>query len=134
VRIIVRPHRNLLRVRAAIAALSLLAGCGRGGDSATGEPVAGRPLPCALAGATAFKPVCTVERTETAAGTTLILHHPDGGFRRLLVAGDGSGVVAADGADAALVTTVDPTTIEVALAGDRYRLPTAVKDQPLPER
>jgi hypothetical protein len=37
--------------------------------------------------------------------------------------------VAADGADRAIVTIVADNQIEVALAGDRYRLPATVKGQ-----
>ncbi len=70
---------------------------------------------------------CTVEQTQGGEGLTLTLRHPDGGFRRLLVTRDGRGVIAADGAEHALVTVVDAGGIEVALAGDRYRLPATVK-------
>jgi hypothetical protein len=68
-----------------------------------------------------------VERVQGPEGTTLTIHHPDGGFRRLLVATDGRGVIAADGADQAVVSVVADNRIEVALAGDRYRLPATVK-------
>jgi hypothetical protein len=83
---------------------------------------------CALAGATAFERVCAVDRSREARGLVLTMRHPDGGFRRLLVANDGRGVVAADGAEAARVTIVDPTEIEVALGDDIYRLPATMKD------
>ena len=53
---------------------------------------------CALAGAAAFRRVCTVDREQGPEGLILTIHHPDGGFRRLLVTRDGRGVVAADGA------------------------------------
>lgn len=83
---------------------------------------------CALAGATTFERVCAVDRIREARGLVLTMRHPDGGFRRLLVANDGRGVVAADGAEAARVTIVDPTEIEVALGDDIYRLPATMKD------
>jgi len=84
-------------------------------------------IECALAGATGFERACTVERAAGAEGLTLTVRGPDGGFRRLLVTKDGRGVVAADGADRALVSVVAGNRIEVALAGDRYRLPATVK-------
>jgi hypothetical protein len=56
----------------------------------------------------------------------LTLHNPDGGFHRLLVTKDGRGVVAADGAEPAIVRVVGEREIEVAIGGDRYRLPATV--------
>lgn len=91
-------------------------------------------VPCALAGATSFQGICTVERSVSGDGLALVMHHPDGGFRRLLVTTDGRGVVTADGADQATVTVVDPSTIEVAVGRDRYRLPATVKGQDIPKQ
>jgi hypothetical protein len=91
-------------------------------------------VPCALAGSAAFKSACTVERTLSGDGLMLVMHHPDGGFRRLLVTTDGRGVVTADGSELATVSVVDPGTIEVSVGGDRYRLPATVKGQALPAR
>ncbi len=84
-------------------------------------------LVCAVSGATAFARVCDIERSETDKGLLLTVRHPDGGFRRLLVVKDGRGVVAADGAERAIVTPIGPKEIEVALAGNRYRLPATVR-------
>lgn len=77
---------------------------------------------CALNGAEAFGD-CTVQRTSLEAGAILTLIAPDGGFRRLAVAADGAGIMAADGAQAARVGTGPGGEVEVAIAGDRYRLP-----------
>ncbi|KQT32669.1 hypothetical protein ASG29_13100 [Sphingomonas sp. Leaf412] len=82
---------------------------------------------CAPAGAATLERVCAVDRTQEARGLLLTVRHPDGGFRRLLVTKDGRGVVAADGAEAAKVTIVDPTEIEVAIGDDVYRLPATVR-------
>lgn len=94
----------------------------------------GANIPCALGGSEAFKPDCTVERSAVPDGIVLTLHHPDGGFRRLQVATDGRGVVAADGADAASVKVVSSGSIEVAVGDDRYRLPATVKGQADPAK
>lgn len=122
----------------AIAAFLILAACGAGeenaGDSlfaAEAEARSGAAesglVHCALADAADFAPDCRIEREETADGLVLTMRHADGGFRRLLVTRDGRGVVAADGAEEAEVSTVSPREIEVAIAGDRYRLPATVR-------
>ncbi len=82
---------------------------------------------CAGPGDPAFAFVCTIDRTQTQDGLFLTLRHPDGGFRRLLVTHDGRGVIAADGAERAVVMTLGPDRIEVALGGARYRLPATVR-------
>jgi hypothetical protein len=82
---------------------------------------------CALGGSSRYERACRVERLSGAEGLVLVLRAPDGGFRRLLVTRDGRGVVAADGAEAARVTVLDADSIEVAVGGDRYRLPARVK-------
>lgn len=82
---------------------------------------------CRPVGASAFAHECTVERTQGPDGTILTLRHPDGGFRRLLVTGNGQGVTAADGAEPAEVRMSGSKAIEVSLAGDRYRLPATPK-------
>lgn len=82
---------------------------------------------CMPPGAKAFSYACAIDRTETQDGLFLTLHHPDGGFRRLLVTYDGRGVAAADGAEVAKVTPLGDDMIEVALGGARYRLPATVR-------
>ena len=71
--------------------------------------------------------VCTLDRERREGDLVLTLRHPDGGFRRLRVTADGRGVVAADGAEPARVSIVDMDRIDVALGGDRYRLPATVR-------
>jgi hypothetical protein len=109
-----------------------LAACHSGQPEGAPESSAdsGGKIPCALVGAADFSPVCTVERSEDADGLILTMRHPDGGFRRLRVMKDGRGVTAADGAVKAKVSLAGDRTIEVALAGDRYRLPATVKGSP----
>ncbi len=82
---------------------------------------------CAPAGNAAFSRQCTLDRVQSAEGLVLTVHKPDGGFHRLLVVKDGRGVVAADGAEAAKVTIVENNQIEVAIGGDRFRLPATIK-------
>ncbi|WP_066716629.1 hypothetical protein [Sphingomonas pituitosa] len=92
-----------------------VAGCGA--DPAS-QPAAqaGETVSCGPVGETLL-PVCTVERE---AGGLLILHHPDGGFRRLQL--QGNLISAADGAEVATVAR-RAAAIEVTIGGMRYRLP-----------
>jgi hypothetical protein len=85
---------------------------------------------CAQHGSNDFARVCTVDRVNSADGLVLTVSHPDGSFHRLLVTKDGRGVIAADGAEKAVVTILAPGRIEVELGGDRYQLPATVKGQP----
>ncbi|WP_232475984.1 hypothetical protein [Flavisphingomonas formosensis] len=109
--------------------LAAAASCHSGKQDAAasgGADSSGR-ISCALAGEAEFKPVCDIERSTDEGGIVLTVHHPDGGFRRLRVMKDGRGVVAADGALPARVTLSGDRQIEVAIAGDRYRLPATIK-------
>lgn len=100
--------------------LILLAGCGR----ATGDPEpVMRTIDCALAASSAFAPACRVE----VAGDTLVVHHPDGAFRRLRKVSDGRGVEAADGVEPARVAWIADGRLEVAVGTDRYRFPARVR-------
>jgi hypothetical protein len=131
------PRRPTLRLLVAVLIAMPLAmtGCRKASDDPVVQARENAPeIPCALAGATNFNRDCTAERTISPDGMAIVLHHPDGGFRRLLVATDGRGVVTADGADQALVTVVDGSTIEVTVGEDRYRLPATVKGQDLEQK
>lgn len=125
------PNRSIVLLSAC-----LLAGCGDAptdGSNASATPAsldADERIACALGGSRDFAPVCTVERVMTDAGLSLIVRQPGGGFHRLLVTGDGRGVIAADGAEAARVAVIDGGQIEVAIGSDRYRLPATVKPRP----
>jgi hypothetical protein len=131
-----------MRISSALAAILILAGC-----SAEPQPAAGSGnsefdnvlaqassdaeddgrIICAPKGNAAFARQCTLDRTQSTEGLILTVHKPDGGFRRLLVVKDGRGVVAADGAEGAKVTVIADHQIEVAIGGDRFRLPATMK-------
>lgn len=118
-------------MRIIVAATLFLAGCAEQEDPRKGaiaaEQSADDLIECAIAGASAFERLCTIERLASREGLTLTIRAPDGGFRRLLVTKDGRGVVAADGALPAIVKVVGERNIEVVIGGDRYRLPATVK-------
>lgn len=130
--------RIFSRLSSVLAATALLAACHAkpadpyAGDGANGSADPNGKIDCQPAGASGFSHVCDIERQTTARGLVLTVRQPSGAFRRLLVTKDGRGVVAADGAEKAQVRVVGAGAIEVAIAGDRYRLPATVKGQPKP--
>lgn len=81
----------------------------------------GDAVACAVAGATDFAEDCVVERVHEGGADILVLHHPDGGFRRLIVLPSG-GLIAADGAATADVGEQNGV-FEVTIEQDRYRVP-----------
>ena len=127
------------RISSAIILLTLLAACQQSDEKAntaalakveaqqSADASADDRILCALDDSTDFKRVCSVDREKTDRGLVLTVRHPDGGFHRLLVTKDGRGVVAADGAEQAIVTIVGASDIQVKLGGDRYRLPATIK-------
>ena len=106
---------------AALLSCLLLVSCGEAQQDAR----AGEAIDCAIGGG-AFERSCTMERRESAEGLTLTIRNEAGGFRRLLLPKDGSGAVAADGAERARVTVLGDGRAEVAIGGDRYRLPVEI--------
>ena len=137
-------HQKRRMKAAPLLLVALLAACGSTkptGNAASGTPdeatipapaataaaqaAADDRIECAIDGA-AFARACTVERSPGPEGLVLTVHAPAGSFRRLRVTKDGRGVVAADGAEPAKVAVLGPGRIEVAIGGDRYRLPATV--------
>jgi hypothetical protein len=110
-----------MRLLAPALTLLLLACGGEGGR----EAPRGEAIECAIGGG-AFERSCTLERRETGQGLVVTIRNARGGFRRLLLPRDGSGAVAADGAERAQVTVIADGRAEVAIGGDRYRLPVAI--------
>lgn len=104
-----------------MSVLLLLAACSD--DRVAEGKVTGLAAPCALNGADAFAQSCSVQRKAQADGTLLTLIAPDGGFRRVRVGPDGSGIAAGDGAEPATLVTDATGQIEIRIARDRYRLP-----------
>lgn len=118
-----------------IAVTLLLASCGdtgapRGEGAGAGAASGQALIDCATDGSRQWERACTVETRQGADGPIVVVRGPDGGFRRLAITSDGRGVVAADGAEPALVTPAGEDLIEVAIGNDRYRLPATVKSAP----
>jgi hypothetical protein len=106
----------------------LLAGCGQS-PTQDAVPKNAPRIACAVNGAP-MADVCGVEHQATPSGPVLVLRHPDGGFRRVRIVSDGRGVITADGAIPARVKILDPTSIEVEIDGDTYRLPAKLQHAP----
>jgi hypothetical protein len=124
-------QRKWMSIRPPFVLALLVAGCGDP-DAARDRAMAAAAegidkVECATDGAAAFERVCNVERIAGPDGLVLTIRSPSGSSRRLLVTKDGRGVVAADGADPATIALIGEDRIEVAIAGDRYRLPATVK-------
>lgn len=111
----------------AVGALALLAGCtGENQPDVQSEADDSR-VSCALAGDTEFTPKCDVERAQNGEKRELIMRHPDGGFRRFEIVTDGRGLIAADGAEQAVVTPLADGRIQLSVGEDRYRIPATIK-------
>jgi hypothetical protein len=111
-------------MRMAAGLALLLAACS---PSASGAPAreADSRIDCAIGSAATFTHECTVERTVEVGTPVLVIHHPDGGFRRFAVLDGGQGLAAADGAEAlAIARSTD--RVDVSVDGDRYRFPTTM--------
>lgn len=112
--------------RITLVAATLLAACGTDPVAITGNASApvesgttDNRIACALPGAPDLALRCTFERT----GDVVTVRQPDGGFRRLRYVQDGRGIVAADGAEHPQVHDLDDGSLEIAIGGARYRLP-----------
>lgn len=117
-------------------AVLLLSGCNGAPDNAalaeaeargSNQALKDGRIACALEGAKAFDRTCTIDEMSGADGTILIVGKPDVGYRRLQIATDGRGVISADGSEPAKVAIIGDGVIEVAVGGDRYRLPANTK-------
>ena len=104
----------------AMLAGGALAGCGT-------EPVGtpqGSDIDCAIGAGAEYSTVCTLEQAADESGTFFLIHHPDGGFRRITYNAATGDLSAMDGADALQDRSLDPTVIrEFAIGEDRYLIP-----------
>ncbi len=112
-----------LRTSSTLAMLALLAACG-----AESPPPPGDDVDCAIGAGADFSSVCTLER----AGDDIVLHHPDGGFRRFTRDPETGALVPRDGADALVAEQSDGGILAFAVGADRYRIPLNLIDPPAP--
>ena len=111
-----------MRISSPLAALALLAGCGQ----AESPPPPGDEVECAIGAGAALSPVCTLERVVD----EVILHHPDGGFRRLIRDPATGTFAPRDGAEALVPEQGGDSAEAFAIGADRYRIPRSLLDPP----
>lgn len=104
-----------LRISSAVLALGIVAACGDASPPPEGETIA-----CAIGQGAPFADVCTLERVAGAGA--VILHHPDGGFRRLTLDPATGMPTPLDGAETAVIEQADGA-LQFAIGADRYRIP-----------
>jgi len=114
-----------MRARLILPSLLLLAACQQAEQPVATVEDDGK-IDCRIGADQQFQRFCTLERSRTEQGLMLTVRKPDGGFRRLIATRDGRGVTAADGAEEAQVSIVGDNLIEVAIAGDSFRLPARI--------
>lgn len=124
------------RISSVIALTLMLAACDNKPDNgvlAEAEQRAGNQagddgkIECAINGDSDFTRGCFTERLSGEGGVTMIIRHPDGGFRRFNVLTDGHGLEAADGFDKAKISIVEDGKILVSVGPDKYLLPAQIK-------
>ena len=113
-----------LRISSASLPLLLLVGCG-----AESPPPPGETIECAIGKGADFADVCTLERV--AGSGEVVIHHPDGAFRRLMTDPANGSLTPRDGADP-LVLEQGEGVWQFAIGPDRYRIPREPADPPTP--
>ena len=120
-----------LRISSAFISLALLAACG-GVES---PPPPGDEVDCAIGAGSDFSPVCTLELVAGARemGTReMVLHHREGGFRRLRFYPDSGTLATFDGAEPVMPEPGEGAAVQFAIGEDRYRIPQALLEPPAP--
>ena len=82
---------------------------------------------CATGGEKILQRKCQADRTAGPDGGTLVIRHPDGGFRRFKIVTDGRGIVPADGAEKAQISMAGKGFLKVAIGGDQYLVPVTIR-------
>ncbi|MXO66041.1 hypothetical protein [Altericroceibacterium endophyticum] len=106
-----------------LGALVLLGACSASEPAPAPE---GEAIDCLLDGVLQRPARCTVENVAGSPDGEIVIHRPDGGFRRFLSDDSGTGLIAADGADEVTITRQSDRgadRVEISVGPDRYFLP-----------
>lgn len=114
-----------LRISSALAAMLLMAAC-----SAETPLPPGDAVECAIGTGADLSRVCTLE--QVAGSAEVVLHHPDGGFRRLLLDPATGSLGPSDGADPLVPEPGEGDAEQFAVGQDRYRIPRDLLTPPVP--
>lgn len=115
-----------LRISSTLALTALtLAACG----GEVSPPPPGEMVECAIGAGVDMAAVCTLERAE---GGEIVIHHPDGGFRRFLRDTDSATLSLLDGAESLVMAKGDGGALAFAVGEDRYRIPPELLAPPTP--
>lgn len=115
-----------LRISSTLALSALtLAACG----GEVSPPPPGEMVECAIGAGVDMAAVCTLERAE---GDEIVIHHPDGGFRRFLRDSAGGTLAPLDGAESLVMTEGEGAALAFAVGEDRYRIPPELLAPPTP--
>lgn len=124
-----------MRIYSSFAVILLVTACGKpdngrlaeAEDSAATQAADDGRIECAINGDSDFSSGCQTERLSGENGVTLIVRHPDGGFRRFNVLTDGRGLEAADGSEKARIEIVEDDKILVSVGSDKYLMSARMK-------
>lgn len=124
-----------MRIFSSCSALLLVSACGmpdngvlaEAEESAASQAADDGRIECAINGDSNFTRGCLTERLSGENGVTMVVRHPDGGFRRFKVLTDGRGLEAADGAEKATIEIVEDDKILVSVGSDKYLMSARMK-------
>lgn len=125
-----------MRISRVVAFILLLSACDNRPDNsvlaeaeqrAADQAIDDGKIECAINGNSNFTRDCFIERLSGEGRVTMIIRHPDGGFRRFNILTDGHGLEAADGFDKAQVSIVEDGKIMVSVGSDKYLLSAQIK-------
>lgn len=114
-----------LRISSTLPLALVLAGCGA---EQTSPPPSGDTVECAIGAGAELSAVCTLERV--AASGEIIIHHPDGGFRRLGRDAQSGALIPLDGAELLVPEDAGVDLLAFAVGTDRYRIPGTLLEPP----
>ncbi|MEQ5786523.1 hypothetical protein J3454_01305 [Erythrobacter sp. NFXS35] len=114
-----------LRISSAVVLLPLVAACAAESPLPPGDAV-----DCAIGAGADLSPVCTMEWVSGSA--EVVLHHPDGGFRRLARDPASGALAPLDGADPLVPEASAGEVEQFAVGADRYRIARKLLAPPVP--